>query len=191
MTADNSSSSGATESESPEAQSTETSDLIHDLTQMYGHLDIAEDGHLRYFGAPSYFNLLRRPQYLTKSADEAGDAADPESGYHEIHSGLPDDVTSELLVLFFTWQNPWQYLVHKRIFCTALREGIYNSYCTPLLLQCALALAARYSDRVELRDAPDMFDTAGNALAEQAKAILHFEIESPTTSTVAALGLLL
>ncbi|KAL3470964.1 hypothetical protein BJX99DRAFT_238434 [Aspergillus californicus] len=35
-----------------------------------------------------------------------------------------------------------------------------------------------------------MPETAGNALAEQAKAILHFEMESPITSTVASLAIL-
>ncbi|KAI2876615.1 transcriptional regulator family: Fungal Specific TF [Aspergillus niger] len=170
--------------------SSETSDLIRDLTQLYGHLDIAEDGHLRYFGAPSYFNLLRRSQYYPRMTDSASDSSDSKDDYDEISSGLPANVQSELLAHFWKWQNPWQYLVHKRLFCNAIANGVYDTYCTPLLLQCVLALAARYSDRVEVRDSPDLPETAGDALAEQAKAILHFEMESPTTSTVASLAIL-
>ena len=176
--------------QSASTTSSETNDLIRDLTQLYGHLDIAEDGHLRYFGAPSYFNLLRRSQYHPSTAEIADDSTDSEDAYHEISSGLAVEVQSELLDHFWTWQNSWQYLVHKRIFCNAIEEGAYNTYCTPLLLQCVLALAARYSNRVEVQDSPDMPETAGNALAEQAKAILHFEMESPTTSTVASLAIL-
>jgi hypothetical protein len=162
--------------------------LIHHLTQIYGHLDIAEDGHLRYFGAPSYFNLLRRPQYEPKT--EAEKTNDIELHEQEISSGLSLDTQNHLLDLFWTWQNPWQYLVHKRLFCEALERRLYDDYCTPLLLQSILALSARYSDRAEVRDDPDQPHTAGNALADQAKAILHFEMESPTTSTVVAIAIL-
>ena len=163
-------------------------DLIHHLTQTYGHLDIAEDGYLRYFGAPSYFNLLRRPQYESKA--EVDEIDEIKLHEQEISSGLSPDTQSHLLDLFWTWQNPWQYLVHKRLFCEALERRRYDDYCTPLLLQSILALSARYSDCVEVRDAPDQPHTAGNALGDQAKAILHFEIERPTTSTVVAVAIL-
>lgn len=53
-----------------------------------------------------------------------------------------------------------------------------------------LSLSARYSDRAELRESLNMPETAGNGLVEQAKAILYFEMESLTTSTVASLDLL-
>lgn len=165
-------------------------DLLHDLTQLYGHLDIAEDGHLRYFGAASYFNLPRRSQYEAAPKDDLKGPHDDEEEYHTIVSGLSIEVQTELLDHFWTWQNPWQYLVHKKVFCEDLRSGTYTKYCTPLLLQCILALSARYSDHEEVRASPDQPETAGNALADQAKAILHFELESPTTSTVAAIGLL-
>ncbi|KAK4962429.1 hypothetical protein LTR10_000055 [Elasticomyces elasticus] len=165
-------------------------DLTDDLTRLYGHLDIAEDGHLRYFGAPSYFNLPRRPQYQAAPEKNGEDSEEDEDEYHYISSGLDADLQSEVLELFWKWQNPWQYLIHKRMFCDALQKGVYDDYCTPLLLQCILSLGARYSDRIELRDFPDQPETAGNALTNQAKAILHMEVEHPTTSTVAALALL-
>ncbi|KAL5334411.1 fungal-specific transcription factor domain-containing protein [Aspergillus crustosus] len=176
--------------DSAHTQSPETSGLIDDLTQLYGHLDIAEDGHLRYFGAPSYFNLLRQSPYHARNPESSGNSSASSNEYHEISSGLSAGVQTELLDHFWTWQNPWQYLVHKRMFCEALEAGTYSTYCTPLLLQCILALAARYSDSIEVRDSPDQPETAGNALAEQAKAILHFEMESPTLSTVVSLAIL-
>lgn len=164
-------------------------DPVNSLTQLYGHLDVAEDGHLRYFGAPSYFNLLRRPQYQPDSPEHTSLVDEPQD-YGVINSGLPLELQNELLQLFWTFQNPWQYLVHKRIFCEALQKGKYTSYCTPLLLQSILALSARYSDRPELRESPEHYETAGDALADQAKGILHFELESPTLSTVTAMALL-
>ncbi|KAF5689705.1 Nit-4-like protein [Fusarium circinatum] len=53
-----------------------------------------------------------------------------------------------------------------------------------------LALAARYSDRIELRSDPLDQNTAGNALAEQAKMILFYESQAPKVTTVQATALL-
>lgn len=165
--------------------SDEDDDLVADLTRLYGHLDIAEDGQLRYFGAPSYFNLLKRPQYQAIDSSLSS-----YQEYNLMESGLSSELQDHLLDLFWTWQNPWQYVIHKEVFCHAFARGAYTDYCTPLLLQTILALASRYSDRSELRDSTDQCSTAGNALAEQAKAMLLFEVERPTVATVAALLLL-
>lgn len=88
------------------SHSDETSNLIHDLTQILGHLDVAEDGHLHYFGAPSYFNLLRRSQYPATSTDDNTYTANVEIEYHETTSGLPTKIQNVLLDFFWTWRNP-------------------------------------------------------------------------------------
>jgi Fungal specific transcription factor domain len=161
------------------------------LTDIYGRLDIAEDGHLRYFGASSYFNMLKRPQY---DSDTAGPHSPSSFGSttFPLHSptrvDLPNEVQNHLLDLYWKWQNPWQYLVHKDAFCRALEQGHYDEYCTPLLLHSVLALAARYSDDTSLRTDPSDANTAGDALQRTAKIILQSEVEHPTVSTVVSLA---
>ena len=53
-----------------------------------------------------------------------------------------------------------------------------------------MALASRFSDRAEFRTRPEDPNTAGELFATQAKTMLHFEYEAPTTSTVQAAALL-
>jgi hypothetical protein len=51
-------------------------------------------------------------------------------------------------------------------------------------------MSSRYYPRLELRTDPDDANTAGEAFAAQAKTMLHYECEAPTTSTVQATALL-
>lgn len=167
-------------------------DPVDDLTNMYGRLDIAEDGHLRYFGASSYFNMLNRPQYDGSTANPLHPSlsSTPFPSHTPISTDISNEVQDHLLGLYWKWQNPWQYLVHKDAFCRALQKGRHDEYCTPLLLHSVLALAARYSDDVSLRTDPLDANTAGNALHQKAKVILQSETEHPTVSTVVSLALL-
>lgn len=80
--------------------SDKTSNLIHNLTQILGHLDVVEDSHLHYFGAPSYFNLLRRSQYPATSIDDNIYIANVEIEYYKTTSGLPTKIQNMLLDFF-------------------------------------------------------------------------------------------
>ncbi|KIW81447.1 hypothetical protein Z517_04472 [Fonsecaea pedrosoi CBS 271.37] len=162
---------------------------LDELTETAGQLDIAEDGHLRFFGAPSYFNLLKSAPYLTTRSTKQDDL-DLTMQPNTIDVDLSYELQTHLLNLFWRWQNPWQYLIHRQAFCRAFESRLYDEYCTPLLLRCVLALGSRYCDhpgpRLDARDA----NTAGDLLAAQAKDILSVEIEHPSTSTTAALAIL-
>lgn len=180
-----------------EAEPSQNADTCHDrgpvddLTEIAGQLDIAEDGHLRYFGAPSYFNLLRSNAYGAATDSERNIyGVQPALSYDLIDIDLCPEIQTHLLDMYWKWQNPWQYLVHHTAFQRAVDRGIYDDYCTPLLLRCVLALAARYCDHPDVRSDVQDSNTAGDLLAAQAKDILSVEIEHPSTSTAAALALL-
>lgn len=139
--------------------------------------------------------MLRHSQFepatTSTSPIDSSDMIPYESATSDVISlGISHELRDHLLDLYWKWQNPWQYLVHPKAFCEALQIGFYSDYLTPLMLNCVLALAARYSDRSETRTDPTDPATAGNALAEQAKALLQVELEHPTTSTVVSLAVL-
>ncbi|OJJ42372.1 hypothetical protein ASPZODRAFT_105265 [Penicilliopsis zonata CBS 506.65] len=170
-------------------------DPVDDLTDIYGRLDVAEDGHLRYFGASSYFNMLRRPPYDGDTTARGHlPMLSPSPALSSFPAptqvDIPREVQDHLLDLYWTWQNPWQYLVHKDAFCRALEQGRHDEYCTPLLLHSVLALAARYSDDISLRTDPADANTAGDRLQWTAKSILQSEVEHPTVSTVVSVAIL-
>ncbi|RDW65071.1 hypothetical protein BP6252_10722 [Coleophoma cylindrospora] len=179
----------STAAEENPTSSDDVRDPVKDLTDLYGHLSVAEDGRLRYFGAPSYFNLLHHHQY--DAVDTS--AASLPSMYNNLPPSwpqIPIELRDHLLALYWTWQNPWQYLVHEQFFRRDLQEMNPSGYVTPLLLYSVLALASRYSDRIEVRSDKEDPNSAGEIFAEHAKLLLQTEIHHPVTSTVVAALLL-
>lgn len=103
---------------------------------------------------------------------------------------VSEELRDHLLDVFWSWQNAWQYIVVKDMFIQDLNNPSGGQYASPLLLSAILALSARYSDRPELRTDPSDPNTAGDALAEQAKMGLFYETQAPTITTVQAALLL-
>ncbi|KAF4126963.1 Fungal trans [Geosmithia morbida] len=170
-------------------------DPMAQLTGLVGRLAVVDDGQLHYFGSQSSLNLPRE-------ADSSGTAA-PLIPRLKVESqgvaaarqlGTSVDVAVELqehlLDLYWRWQNPWNYIVHKGAFLRSRRGQDDGRYCSPGLLSAMFAIAARFSDRVELRSVPDDPSTAGNAFCEQAKILLLYESEAPSVTTVQAAAIL-
>lgn len=153
-------------------------DPIDDLTNVIGRLNVSEDGQTSYFGPRSNFNLS---QHLNRPTDVSVSTNVPVHLVTGISAALQD----QLLDIYWTWQNPWNYLVHKARFLQELHSSP-GRYCSPLMLHAILSLAARFSDDIELRTDPSDPDTAGCRLAEEAKKLLYHEMETPTVSTVGA-----
>ncbi|KAF5711774.1 nitrogen assimilation transcription factor nit-4 [Fusarium mundagurra] len=165
---------------------------IKDINDRLGAFNIGEDGQIHYFGSRSNFSLLKNSPVASStvsSRDLQKQAADTLDQLN-LRVEVSDELRNHLLDLFWSWQNTWQYLVVKELFLEDLYITHTGRYASPLLLSAVLALAARYSDRIELRTDPLDQNTAGNALAEQAKMILFYENQAPKVTTVQATALL-
>ncbi|KAF5671880.1 Nit-4-like protein [Fusarium denticulatum] len=165
---------------------------IKDISDRLGALNIGEDGQIHYFGSRSNLSLLKNSPVASStvsSRDLQKQAADTLDQLN-LRVEVSDELRNHLLDLFWSWQNTWQYLVVKELFLEDLYITHTGRYASPLLLSSVLALAARYSDRIELRTDPLDQNTAGNALAEQAKMILFYESQAPKVTTVQATALL-
>lgn len=58
-----------------------------------------------------------------------------------------DEAVSELVSTFLTWMNPFWRLVEEDLFLQAMRARVGTvDYCSPLLVNCMLALASVRSD---------------------------------------------
>ncbi|RKK88002.1 hypothetical protein BFJ71_g13137 [Fusarium oxysporum] len=146
---------------------------IRDISDRLGALNIGEDGQIHYFGSRSNFSLLKNSPVAssTVSSRELQKQAADTLDQLNLRVEVSDELRNHLLDLFWSWQNTWQYLVVKELFLEDLYITHSGRYASPLLLSAVLALAARYSDHVELRSDPLDQNTAGNPLAEQAKMI--------------------
>ncbi|KAG7116910.1 Nitrogen assimilation transcription factor nirA like protein [Verticillium longisporum] len=151
----------------PTAPNEDGEDPLSNLTALVGRLNVADDGQLHYFGSQSSQGLAAAAQ-LDKLV------------------AIPVELQQHLLELYWQWQNPWNYVIHKGAFMKSFRGEDDGRHCPPLLLSSIFAIAARYSDQVELRSRPHDPSTAGDALCDQAKILLLYESEAPTITTVQA-----
>lgn len=98
--------------------SDDSSNVTEQLTNRLGKLQIAEDGHPRYFGSTSNLYILHHgPKSLHKpnirDVMALGDAAAAKAGYH----WDPDpEYETELITLFFSWYNALVNVVDQTIF---------------------------------------------------------------------------
>ncbi|KAE8418035.1 hypothetical protein BDV36DRAFT_295617 [Aspergillus pseudocaelatus] len=153
-------------------------------------LNFDSDGEARYFGStsgrtafqgcnaslehPSPENILEAPNMYTQALSN-----EPQ---------VSEELESHLLELFFTWQSPFCQVVDEALF----RESKANNgrYFSPLLLNCILACASRYSDRVEVRSDPEDSNTAGRIFLEIAEALLYCDLKRPNITTLQSLAVL-
>ncbi|GFF69631.1 hypothetical protein IFM60648_02969 [Aspergillus lentulus] len=161
--------------------------------QFKGHLALDEslnfddDGEMRFFGPTS-----GRLQFAAQGATpekESNPRVEPEPfGSTAYDTFIPTELETHLIDLYFTWEHPWYQIVDEELF----RDSMANRgrYFTPLLLYSVLAMGSRYSDRVETRTDANDPNTAGRFFFEQAKTILHREMERPSLTTIQALGLI-
>ncbi|RBR17376.1 hypothetical protein FVER53590_11865 [Fusarium verticillioides] len=180
----------STQASQPDPNSTTSEEDMDDLANALGCFTLGEIGELRYFGASSNFSIIHNHAIKVPSSIQARNRG------IEAANNMPDFITpsdemrDHLLEIFWRWQNSWQYIVPRELFVRDLYVEKNGRYCTPSLMAAILAMSSRYSPRLELRTDPDDANTAGEAFAAQAKTMLHYECEAPTTSTVQATALL-
>lgn len=166
---------------------------LSDLAGLVGRLNVTDDGQVHYFGSQSSYNLVREPLSETDphepslKAQMQGLVAAAQLGKTV---NVTDELQDHLLDLYWRWQNPWNYVIHKGAFLKSFRGEDDGKYCSPLLLCSIFAIAARFSDRPELHSVPDDPSTAGDAFCEQAKVLMLYEAEAPSITTVQAACLL-
>lgn len=101
---------------------------------------------------------------------------------------ISEELETHLLDLYFTWEQPWFQVVDEALFYKSKKD--YGRFYSPLLLNCILAIASRYSDRIEVRSDPTDANTAGCIFLETAEVLLHADLKSPTITTLQSLAIL-
>jgi hypothetical protein len=150
-------------------------------------LNFDDDGEMRFFGPTS-----GRLQFAAKGASpekESNARVEPEPfGSTAYDAFIPTELETHLIDLYFTWEQPWYQIVDEDLFRDSMAHR--GRYFTPLLLYSILAMGSRFSDRVETRTDANDPNTAGRFFFEQAKTLLHREMERPSLTTIQALGLI-
>lgn len=183
---------GETDESDDESAGSPMHDFVRELAHTYGSLTLDDNGQLRYFGPQSNFNLLHsymehRDRQIVPDVQDHGVSS---RTWVTPEIQIPLELQEHLLDLYFCWQNPWLYLIEKEIFLRDFRSTDRTRYCTPVLLLAIFSVAARYSDRTEIRANPADPNTAGDEFAQATKTLLMIDCEKPTVTTVQAAALL-
>ncbi|GAT19960.1 hypothetical protein RIB2604_00605430 [Aspergillus luchuensis] len=101
---------------------------------------------------------------------------------------VSQELKDHLIDLYFTWEQPWLQLVDEGLFRQSMPTN--GRYFSPLLLNCILAIGSRYSERLETRSSPSDPNTAGRIFLEMAEVLLHFDLRSPSITTIQSLGIM-
>lgn len=109
-----------------------------------------------------------------------------EEDYGELD--ISEELKSELVTLYFTWQNPWLLVIDEGLYRESLKTG--GRYWSPLLENCILALGSRFTDNTEVRAHPDDTNSAGQFFFERAEVYLSYELKYPSITTIQSLFLL-
>lgn len=98
------------------------------------------------------------------------------------------ELKDHLIDLYFAWEQPWCWVVNERLFRDS--EKHCGRFCNPLLLNCILAIASRFTDRVDVRSDPSDPNTAGSLFFDNAQAFLHCDLKWPTITTIQSLSIM-
>ncbi|PWY88117.1 hypothetical protein BO94DRAFT_516614 [Aspergillus sclerotioniger CBS 115572] len=161
-------------------------------TECDGSLNFGGDGEARYFGASSG-RLELQSSGTTDAGPISSDAAARHLSalYHQARdqeTEIPVELMNHLVDLYFEWEQPWFQVVDEALFRQSWQTG--GRYCSPLLLNCIFAIGSRYSDREEVRSCPEDPNTAGQLYLEVAEVLLHFDLKSPSITTIQSLAIM-
>lgn len=103
-------------------------------------------------------------------------------------NSISEELRAHLIDLYFEWDQPWLQVVNETLFRQSLANG--GRYCSPLLLNCILALGSRYCDSLEVRTDPNDSNTAGKAFIAEAERLIRHDLRWPKITTIQSLALM-
>ncbi|CAG8529398.1 227_t:CDS:2 [Racocetra fulgida] len=185
---------GSSGLQSPENVQAKDNSIIDDLNDIMGILSIDENKQVRYHGRSSGLYLLKNSERYKNGILSLSDNSPEETliSTQNLESLkrpeltiLPSQEISEhLLETYFTHIHPLLPIIYKPIFFNRLKD---RDNPPLLLLNAIYALAARFSDRPELRKNLQDSQTAGDEFFDRAKALLDNDYDKSHITTIQAL----
>ncbi|KAF4609843.1 hypothetical protein G7Y89_g15780 [Cudoniella acicularis] len=177
---------------------------VEGILTVEASLNFDQDGEFRYFGPSS-----GRLQFQTETGEDSENGIQDSTPKSSIQSTMADGVSARknqliqsvmkdiqvsaelkdhLVDLYFAWEQPWCWVINERLFRESERHG--GRFCNPLLLNCILAIASRFTDRVDVRSDSSDPNTAGSLFFDNAEVLLHYDLKWPTITTIQSLSIM-
>lgn len=93
-------------------------DLVNQLSDRLGSLQIGPNGRISYFGPTSNFSLMELPVGADTLAMDRTVRNDGQEHLDNMGYGkqVPQDLEDHLINLYFTWQDPFQHVVDRTLY---------------------------------------------------------------------------
>ncbi|KAK7885695.1 hypothetical protein LTR67_010046 [Exophiala xenobiotica] len=166
-------------------------DITQQVTRRLGRMCLAEDGHMRYYGATSHFSMLPNDLRTLYPTDTRSLREEGETMIQRAHLGWIRDHEYELhlTALYFAWHNTFVNEVRKDVYFHE-KELYYSGYDTPLfspaLENAILAIGALYSARQHSA----IQESASDLFGARTRLYLEVEMDRPTIATTQAATIL-
>ncbi|KAK8216568.1 putative fungal-specific transcription factor [Phyllosticta capitalensis] len=185
--------SGPTDNSADDSDDESEDELIKQISTRMGSLQLAPDGHLRYYGATS--NILcdfpdtdhtQTRRSVRRDGRDVLEAAN-------LDKTVDPSIEEHLISLYFAWQEPFFHVVDEKMYHIGKEEwriekrdvAYYSEVLTNAMCAAGAAFDARYHPNFVTwpKSLSDYF-------ADRAKALLELEMDSPCIATVQALVIL-
>ncbi|RMY05055.1 hypothetical protein D0867_10142 [Hortaea werneckii] len=173
----------------------ENQDIVNQIAERFGSLQLAPDGKLRYLGTPANFHLFgngRSPAATTNARSLRLEGRRLLQNL-ELDQAIDPSLENHLIKIYFAWHNASHAVIDESTFWLARQQqteiaevaGIYSE----VLVNAMCAIGASYESRYHphLATFPR---TLADFFAERTKTLLELELDSPSVSTIQALLLL-
>ncbi|KAK8196234.1 fungal-specific transcription factor domain-containing protein, partial [Phyllosticta paracitricarpa] len=185
--------SGPMDNSADDSDDESEDELIKQISTRMGSLQLAPDGHLRYYGATS--NILcdfpdtdhtQTRRTVRRDGRDVLEAAN-------LDKTVDPSIEEHLISLYFAWQEPFFHVVDEKMYHIGKQEwreekkdvAYYSEVLTNAMCAAGAAFDARYHPNFVTwpKSLSDYF-------ADRAKALLELEMDSPCIATVQALVIL-
>ncbi|EHK95994.1 putative Nitrogen assimilation transcription factor nit-4 [Glarea lozoyensis 74030] len=174
--------------ESIDSSDGDKDEVISQISERMGSLQVADDGEFRYFGATSNLNLLdeaiQQNNFETDPIRSRGSKREDNARLsHHVDAAL----ITHLISLYFAWQDPTFHVVDRKMY--EEKQKLYESgtddstFYSETLTHSMCAFGALY----ETRRHPHLPTPLSEFFSAKAKLWLEVELDSPRVATIQAL----
>ncbi|KAH9205705.1 putative nitrogen assimilation transcription factor nit-4 [Leptodontidium sp. 2 PMI_412] len=174
--------------ESIDSSDGDKDEVISQISERMGSLQVTEDGEFRYFGATSNLNLLdevlQQNHFETEPIRSRGREREDNA---RLSQHVDSALIAHLISLYFAWQDPAFHVVDRRMY--EEKRKLYESgtddstFYSETLTHSMCALGALY----ETRRHPHLPAPLSEFFSAKAKIWLEVELDSPRVATIQAL----
>ncbi|KAI9930103.1 hypothetical protein ASPWEDRAFT_147700 [Aspergillus wentii DTO 134E9] len=184
----------AQEDDNTSSENSGIDEVVNQLSDRMGTLQLAPDGQIRYYGPTSNFNMITMPEpdmfTIHRTVRNEGLEYLERLG---IDKPVPAEVEDHLINLYFTWHDPAFHVVDRGIYEKAREKWQLEMEDTPYYSEALTNAMCCLGAACEVRYHPTFVtfpQSLSDFFADRAKALLEIELDCPCLASIQAMVVL-